>query len=165
MKRDIRLPTLGLTALLLLSQASLSEGGGFGRRRVARVEPTTYVGNPANANAPSDMLGTFYSTPTLYVRGDFPTGKGYSPLGQYGLSNLTSYGPISAYRSVSAPVRIYSRGYNGQVVETEATSTSNPFLAEPKPVIYPNADSYYYKPRRFASPPWWQSGINWVDQN
>ena len=155
----------GLVAIVSLLTAVDVEAGGFGRRRAVAVAPTASVGNPANANAPSNMLGTFYPTPTIYVRGDFPTGRGYTPLGQYGVHNLTTYGPISAYRSVSAPVRIYSRGYNGQVVETEGTSTSNPFLETPKPVVYPNANSYYYRSRRLTSPDWSQSGINWVDQN
>ncbi len=156
---------LAFGVLLTLSIASTTEAGGFGRRRTVNVEPTAYVGNPANANAPSNMLGTFYSTPTIFVQGDFPTGRGYSPLGQYGVNNLTIYGPISAYRSVAAPVRVYSRGYSGEVVESEGTSSSNPFLDRPQPVMYPTANSYYYKPRRATTPPWWQSGINWVDQN
>jgi len=153
-----------LVMIILLSLSLTTHAGGFARRRLGAVVPTG-SGNPANANAPSDMLGTFYSTPTIFVRGDFPTGHGYSPLGFYGTNTLTSYGPISAYRSVTAPVRIYSRGYDGRVIEGEGTTTSNPYLPEPQPVLYPTANSNYYKPRRATAPPWWQSGINWVDQN
>ena len=159
-----RLSTFAVCTVFALTTA---EARNPRRRVVTPLTPTAYTApiNPANANAPSDMLGTFYSTPTLFVRGDGPTGSGYSPLGQYGTSNLNTYGPISSYRSVSAPVRIYSRGYDGVVTETEGVTTSNPYLPRPQPVNYPNANSNYFKPRRLTSPPWWQSGINWVDQN
>ncbi len=155
-----------VTAISLLFGTNTVEARNPPRRRVyTPVTETVVYGNPANANAPSNMLGTFYSTPMIMVRGDSPTGSGYSPLGQYGVNNLLIYGPISPYRSVTAPVRTYSRGYDGSVVEQEGTTTSNPFLPERQPVTYPNANSNYYKPRRMTSPPWWQSGINWVDQN
>ena len=156
--------SFSLMSLFVLGSAMHADAGGYWKRRGVVTTSTTSI-NPANANAPSAMLGTFYPTPVVYVRGDNPTGKGYTPLGMYSSANLSVYGPTSMFRSVSAPVRIYSRGYDGSVTETEGTTTSNPFLPEPQPVNYPSANSNYYKPRRLTSPPWWQSGINWVDQN
>ncbi len=157
---------LVLAALACVSWGgSARSGGGLFRRRAVTIIPTATVGNPANANAPSPMLGTFYSTPYVIIGGAGPTGGGYSPLGQYGPSNLTLYGPMSIYRSVTAPVTVYSRGYDGRVYESQGHSFSTPFLPRSSPVIYPTANSNYYRPRGTSAPPWWTTGNGWIDQN
>ena len=76
----------------------------------------------------SPTLGTFAPTPYLMVRGNWPAGGGYSPLDTYGDMTLPLYGPLSSLRTTSAPVTIYSRGYNGALEATPATSFSNPNL-------------------------------------
>jgi len=111
------------------------------------------------------MLGSMWGTPTVQIAGDFPTGFGYSPLGQYGVGNLNLYGPTSIYRSMSAPVRIYSRGYDGSVHETEGTSFSTPNYPPGSPVIYPTTPASYYRPRRLATDPIFTNVQMWIDQN
>ncbi len=158
----------GLFAACLIGCVRIADADGPFRRRVG-IRPTTAIvqADPIgrNANAPTPMLGTFYGTPAVIVRGDQPTGGGYSPLGMYGPNNMTIYGPTSIFRATSAPVRVYSRGYDGRVVETEGTSFSTPYRPEASPVIYPTPNSYYYRPRRPNLPPEYPSPINWIDQN
>ena len=98
------------------------------------------------------------------VRGNWPTGGGYSPLEVYGDQTLSLYGPLSPLRSVSAPVRTYTRGYDGRISPGEGTSFSNPNLPRLSPVIYPTPASYYYGPRVNRTPPWWSTGTEWIDQ-
>jgi hypothetical protein len=116
------------------------------------------------ANPVTSTLGTFEPTPYLMVRGNWPTGGGYSPLEVYGDQTMALYGPLSPLRAVSAPVRIYARGYDGRIYPSEGTSFSNPNLPRLSPVIYPTPASYYYGPRVNRTPPWWSSGTNWIDQ-
>lgn len=112
----------------------------------------------------SSTLGTFEPTPYLMVRGNWPTGGGYTPLETYGEQTLSLYGPLSPLRSIAAPVRTYTRGYDGGIQVGEATSFSNPNLPRLSPVIYPTPASYYYGPRVNRTPPWWSTGTGWVDQ-
>ena len=67
----------------------------------------------------SSTLGTFEPTPFMMVRGDWPTGGGYSPLDLYGDQSMTLYGPMSPLRSTSAPVTTYTRGYDGRIYAGE----------------------------------------------
>lgn len=159
--------TLSLAALAVAAGVTPAGAGGPFRRRPARaVVPTAAVAeNPANANAPSPMLGSFYPNRYVIVGGDRPTGGGYSPLGMYGTTTMTLYGPTSIYRTVTAPVSVYSRGYDGRVTELRGHSFSSPFLPESNPVVYPTANADYYRPRGTSSPPWWTTGYLWIDQN
>lgn len=162
------LSLLTLVGACLLTSGSETDAGSPPRRRPlapTAVRAEVPAGFDRNANAPTSMLGTFYPTPYIIVRGDGPTGAGYSPLGQYGLGTTTLYGPISAYRATSAPVRVYSRGYDGRVIEREGTSFSTPYRPEASPVIYPTPNSYYYRPRRPNPSADTPSPINWLDQN
>ena len=109
-------------------------------------------------------LGTFAPTPYLTVRGNWPAGGGYSPLDIYGDMTLPLYGPLSSLRATSAPVTIYSRGYNGAPRATPATSFSNPNLPALSPVVYPRQSNNYYAPRIDRSPPSWANAMNWIDQ-
>ncbi len=99
------------------------------------------------------------------VRGNAPIGGGYSPLEIYGDQTLTLYGPLSAFRSSTAPVLTYVRGYNGQTYVAEASSFSNPNLPVLSPVRYPTVGNYYYGPRVIRTMPWGTNAINWIDQN
>jgi hypothetical protein len=110
-------------------------------------------------------LGTFEPTPYLMVGGANPIGGGYSPLGTYGDTSMSLNGPVSAYRSVSAPVVTYNRGYDGVVRAVPGVSTSTPNQPILSPFVYPTRRSNYYAPRGSRTPPWWTSGINWIDQN
>src|SRR5580693_1558854 len=92
---------LGVIGLLIFG-ASCAEAGGWARRRAARVTPTpTPAPVPVRTSyEPSlyPMLGTFYPTPYLMVRGNWPAGGGYSPLGIYGDASMAVYGPLSPFR-------------------------------------------------------------------
>lgn len=156
-------PALVAFATILVTPPPVEAGGPF-RRRVETARPTTVVVRPDNVNASTPMLGTFYATPYMNVRGNNPTGGGYSPMGQYGVSNFAIYGPLSAYRSTSAPVAVYSRGYDGSLILTEGTAFSSPNLPEASPVVYPTPTSYRDRPRTSA-PRSLPSAINWIDQN
>ena len=130
------------------------------------VAPAGYVPTAyAQTARPPGMLGTFYPAPMLMVRGNGPVGGGYSPLGEYGPNTLSLDGPLSPFRSVNAPVVSYGRGYDGSVVPIVGTSFSTPNLPRLSPVVYPTRANNYFGFRRTGTPPQWESGINWIDQN
>lgn len=108
-------------------------------------------------------LGTFAPTPYIMAGGAAPTSFGYSPLGRYGDASMAVNGPFSPMRSISAPVRVYNRGYDGVLREETATSFSNPNLPVLSPFVYPTQSNYYYGPRVNRTPPWWDHGANWID--
>jgi hypothetical protein len=114
---------------------------------------------------PAGPLGTFFPTPNVIIRGDGTAGGGYSPLDTSGDSTLSLYGPLSAFRSISAPVRTYTRGYDGRTIATVGTSFSSPNQPLLSPVVYPTQANDYFRPRVMRTPPWWQNGMNWIDQN
>lgn len=120
-----------------------------------------FQASPARGQEPS--LGTFAPTPYIMVGGAAPTSFGYSPLGRYGDASMALNGPFSPMRSISAPVRVYSRGYDGVLHEETATSFSNPNLPTLSPFVYPTQSNYYYAPRVNRTPPWWDRGANWID--
>jgi hypothetical protein len=134
----------------------------FDLPRVQRSAPATQT---TCVSPVASTLGTFQPTPIVIVRGNWPTGGGYTPLQFYGDQTMMIYGPISPFRSVAAPVVTYSRGYDGRVYALPATSFSTPNRPELTPVIYPTSANYYYAPRVNRTPPQWTSGINWIDQN
>src|SRR4051794_29356274 len=118
---------------LLGGYVSRTEAGGLFRRRTPEAAPTAYSPLPARPAG----LGSFTETPYLVVRGNGPTGGGYSPLNQYGDTAMDIYGPISSYRATSAPVLAYTRGYDGRAAIVEGTSFSYPFQPALSPVVYP----------------------------
>jgi hypothetical protein len=123
------------------------------------------VSTRAAGIAPSPMLGNFYPEPYLNVRGNFEAGGGYSPLGIYGDSTAVLYGPLSAFRTSSAPVLYYERGYDGSYRPGVGTGFSTPNFPSGSPVIYPSRANVFGAPRRVSTPPQWDSGINWIDLN
>ena len=135
-----------------------------GRVVVDRARPV-YAPAPRLAAYPPGTLGTFYPTPYLTVGGNYPAGNaGYTPLGMFGSDTLPLYGPMSSLRATTAPVATYSRGYDGTVRVHEGVATSYPNLPLLSPVIYPTQANHYYAPRTLRTP-WWDSAINWIDQN
>ena len=146
-----------------------SEAGGLFGRRNRGVAPTTIVRTQATAPAPASAggsLGNFFETPYLTNRGNYPAGGGYSPFEQYGDTNLSLYGPMSSFRSIAAPVQIYSRGYDGRTRMIDGTSTSTPNLPSLSPITYPTrANTSLYGRRPQSTPPQWDDATNWIDQN
>ncbi len=120
---------------------------------------------PVYPRNPNSTLGTFGPTPYIMVGGDYPTGRGYSPLDIYGDQTLAIYGPMSPLRGATAPVRGYARGYDGRLTVIETNSFSNPNLPSISPIVYPTEANYYYGPRVSRVPRWGSSAINWIDQN
>lgn len=139
-------PVLGL---LVLGVAATS----------ASAQSLRWVEEPLDA----PQLGTFHSTPYIMVGGAAPTSFGYSPLGRYGDASMALNGPFSPMRSISAPVTVYSRGYDGVLHERTATSFSTPNLPVLSPYVYPTQSNYYYAPRVNRTPPWWDRDVNWID--
>jgi hypothetical protein len=170
-KRAHRLAGLVAGCLLaqnLLGPAQAQAGGRFfGRRQAVVVAPArTVVARPVTAVPRDPVLGTFYPTPYMTVRGNMPTGGGYSPLGIGGEdASLDVYGPLSSLRSVAAPIVTYNRGYNGAITASEGTTFTTPFLPSASPAIYPTRGQNFYGFRTQPTPPQWDSPINWIDQN
>lgn len=167
---------IGLCAGLLAAGSTprAEAGKWFQRRQQPVVAAPAPAPAPVVAPAPAAYvaarpepapLGTFVPTPYIMVRGNFPAGGGYSPIGLYGDTTLALYGPLSALRATTAPVVTYTRGYDGRVVPVEGTATSYPNLPELSPVIYPTKATNYWGFRESTTPPWWTSGTNWIDQN
>jgi len=160
---------LGVIGVLVLG-ANWADGAGWGRRRAAVVTATTATA-PAPVRTsyePSQypMLGTFYPSPYLMVRGNWPAGGGYSPLGIYGDASMAVYGPLSPLRTYTAPVATYERGYDGRLILQEGTPFSTPNRPEVTPVVYPTQANYFYRIRgESGEPPWWTNGTDWIDQN
>lgn len=165
--------TVGMKILLgavgLLMWGAGGAEGGWPYRRSAVVVPTAAAApSPMPGGyepASSPMLGTFYPSPYLFVRGNWPAGGGYSPLGVYGDQSMTVYGPLSPFRGYTAPVATYSRGYDGRPVILHGTSFSTPNEPDLTPVVYPTQGNYFYRIRETGDPPWWGSAMNWIDQN
>ncbi len=124
----------------------------------------TVLSSPLRPPPPSS-LGTFFPTRNAIIRGDGTAGGGYSPLDTSGDSTLSLYGPLSSYRSISAPVRTYTRGYDGRTVVSTGTSFSSPNQPLISPVVYPTQANPYFGPRVIRTPPAIQNGMNWIDQN
>lgn len=144
----------------------LEPGAEAGAHRRVRAQSSYVPTSQVAGNAPTPMLGSFYGTPYMTVRGNFPAGSGYSPLGQYGDNTLSLYGPLSPLRSTAAPVLVYGRGYDGRPTVRNGTTFSTPNLPEISPVVYPTRmNSAYWGFRRSGSPPEWDNGANWLDQN
>jgi hypothetical protein len=161
MAASLRAGSLGLVGLLALSTTQ-AEAGGLFRKRDRTAVPTVRQVTPAISPAP---LGTFTPTPYIWIRGDYPTGSGYSAMGYNGDYSLDVYGPLSVYRATTAPVQIYTRGYDGQTKVIEGTSFSTPNAPAASPVIYPTPGSYYYGFRDNPRVPARASATNWIDQN
>ena len=157
---------LGFTGLALF--LAIDVQAGWPRTRRTRVV-TSSAPIPAKrvvaGVAPSPMLGQFYPEPYLNVRGNFESGGGYSPLGTYGDSTAVLYGPLSAFRSSSAPVLVYQRGYDGSFQPSVGTGFSTPNFPASSSVVYPSRANVVGAPRRVTTPPQWDSGINWIDLN
>src|SRR5829696_5690420 len=90
----------GLALLGLVAWGSTrAEAGGLFRRRERAAVPTVRMVPTAAAPTAAPFpttLGTFYPTPYMTVRGNFPTGGGYSPNDQFGDTSMDIYGPLSS---------------------------------------------------------------------
>jgi len=158
--------TLRAIALgLVLGLAAEATAGWPRARRGRTVVVTTSRTTQVAGLAPSPMLGTFYPDPYVNIRGNFEAGGGYSPLGTFGDTSATLYGPLSAFRSTAAPVQVYERGYDGSFRQNIATGFSSPNFPPASPVVYPTRANSVNSSQRRTTPPQWDSGINWIDLN
>ena len=160
-----RVRWLGATALALSLGLAAESQAGWPRARRSRTVVATTSARPAGLAA-SPMLGTFHPDPSpINVRGNFAAGGGYSPLGTFGETSATLYGPLSAFRATSAPVLVYERGYDGSYRPGLSTGFSTPNFPASSPVVYPTRANNRNGSRRTTTPPQWDSGINWIDLN
>jgi hypothetical protein len=159
-----RTPALLLVlGCLATAAAPATAGGPHARARRARVlVPTTAVA-PAPA-APMQSSG-FFPTPMALIRGSGNAGGGFTPLGQYGPYSMSYFGPFSAFRATTAPVVVYSRGYDGVYRPTVARTFSTPNLPAASPVVYPTQSTHVDGPRRPIFFPPNDAAVNWLDQN
>lgn len=146
---------LALVCLTVLPLTSNAQSPQFAPRRVIVAPP------PASGVG---MMGSFYPDRYLYYGGDVNPNSGYFPLGMYGGNTMSLDGPLSNYRSTSAPVLTYTRGYDGAYRPSMATSFSYPNLPVLSPVVYPTRSNFFYGPRQ-SKLPQWQRATNWIDQN
>jgi hypothetical protein len=158
------IPTLRTSAVMILVVAGLaasSEAGDhFFRRKVRTVRETATTFNSENQLAPTNMLGSFRSTPMITV--------GANPLiaGGFGRENsLAVYGPLSAFRAYAAPVTTVVRGYDGVLTEVEGTAFSYPNLPALSPIVYPTRANNYTALPFQHTPPQLDRGTNWIDLN
>jgi hypothetical protein len=153
-----------LLGLVFLMPPSAEAGGRWGRRRPAPlvVRPTAarVVAQPAEK-----MLGSFYPDPMISIGGNGYVGAGYSPLDMYGPNTLSLDGPLSPFRSTSAPVLTYERGYDGLLRPRTRTSFSYPNRPDIGPIVYPTRANYFWGFRESGTPPQWDRAVNWIDQN
>lgn len=158
---------LGLLAILSWGGPRAEAGWPMRRRAPAAVPRAAAAPTPTSHEQPSPypMLGTFYPSPFIMVRGNAPAGGGYSPLGLYGDASMAVYGPLSPFRGYTAPVATYARGYDGRPVVLQGTSFSTPNRPDLTPVVYPTQGNAFYRIRGSGDPPWWGSGMDWIDQN
>ena len=150
-----------LVALVLLVPCDGRAGERRHRARAVVAVPTAKVRN----YDPDRSLGTFGPTPYLFVRGNGVAGGGYSPGDSFGDVAMDIYGPLSAFRSISAPVVVYTRGYNGVMTPSIGTSFSNPNRPALSPVVYPTQANNYYGFPVSGTPPWWAKGGSFIDEN
>jgi hypothetical protein len=160
----LRAAVAPIVVVSVLASAGSVEAGGFFKKHSRAVVPTATTARiPDNAGYP--MLGTFYPEPYMMVRGNGVAGNGYSPLDQFGPNTLALDGPLSPLRATAAPVLTYTRGYDGAVRPLVGTSFSYPNFPRFGPVVYPTRANVSPGFRTTSTPPWWNSAINWIDQN
>jgi hypothetical protein len=158
--------------VVLLTAPAAEAGGPFRRYRrpAVVVQPTARaVAMPTSgrlvAQPPERMLGSFYPDPMISIAGNGVIGSGYSPMGMYGPNTLSLDGPLSPFRSTTAPVLTYERGYDGMVRPQTRTSFSYPNRPEVGPIVYPTRANYFWGFRESGTPPQWDRALNWIDQN
>ena len=136
----------------------------FGGRAAVSLPARPYH-PPGVERPPGRLLGTFYPEATVNIMGSDSQRGGYAPLDMYGLSTMSFVGPLSAYRTKSAPIVTYSRGYDGIVRPSIGISLSYPNFPAASPVVYPTRANNYFGFRTTDVPPWWTSSTNWIDQD
>jgi hypothetical protein len=148
----------------LAGACTAAAGERHGRRArrpvIVRPVPTVSRVDPVYGS----HLGTFYPTPAVGIVGNYPSGVGYSPMGIYGEHAMSLNGPFSSFRTTTAPVLTYTRGYDGVVRPGESVSTSTPILPLLSPLAYPTRANDYYAPR-LRDHPEQDSAINWIDHD
>ena len=98
------------------------------------------------------------------MQGNYPAGGGYSPLGIYGDRACRCIGPLSSFRTTTAPVLTYVRGYDGVVRPAEAITTPIPTCRYLAPVAYPTSCESLLC-ARVRDNPAEESAIDWLDHN
>jgi len=134
------------------------------RPKQRRVVETRFA--PRVAIQGTEFLGTFEPTPYVIVRWNDQDGGGFAPYQNFGDSRMVMYGPMSVFRSTTAPVTAYVRGYDGVLQAVPGISFSNPNLPRLSPVVYPTRSTTYFR-SRFGDDPVMlpKDSWRWIDQN
>ncbi len=161
--------TTSLVALVVCGSSlpsAMAGGPLFRRRGPVVVETVSIAPRPRDQVAPTGMLGTFAPTPIVTVRGNGVVGGGYSSLDMYGFGNsLNVFGPLSAFRQISAPVNTVVRGYDGVPTVVQGTGFSNPLQPRLSPIVYPTRASNYSALPYQRTNPQTDKALMWIDQN
>lgn len=139
---------------------SAEAGDRLFRRKARPVREMATTIRPEDQVAPTNMLGSFRSTPYVLV-GRYPIMGG--GLGRE--NSLLVYGPTSYFRSYAAPVETVVRGYDGVPTIVEGTAFSYPNMPSLSPVVYPTRASNYSALKFQTTPPQRDRGTMWIDHN
>jgi hypothetical protein len=159
MNLSLRLP-MGLALVVAGLVSSAEAGDHFFRRKARPVRETVTTVRPEDRVEPTPMLGSFRSTPTIFVGPNPMIASGYGRENSLGV-----YGPLSAFRAYAAPVQTVVRGYDGIPTVVEGTAFSYPNMPTLSPVVYPTRASNYSALRYQTTPPQLDRGTNWIDHN
>jgi hypothetical protein len=86
-------------------------------------------------------------------------------MGMDGDTTLSLYGPFSPFRAIAAPVLLQPTSFGGSPYQAVGTGFSTPFLPPASPIVYPTRANVSTGFGYQRTPPWWDSGFGWVDQN
>ena len=154
--------------LLVVLESASGQGFRLGRITRRRDAQGSAVTQRCQTVLPrtSSTLGTFYPTPVITVQAIYPIGGGYSPLGISGDQELALYGPFSPFRTTTAPVLTYVRGYDGQIRVDGSTRVSDAQSSRLCRRSLSDRGQQLLTVQGSAERlPSWSSAINWIDQN
>jgi hypothetical protein len=101
----------------------------------------------------------------MVVRGNGVAGGGYSPFGMTGDATMSLYGPMSPSRAYTSPVVLQPTSYGPASPDAVGISFSTPYLPRATSVVYPTRGNVANGFREQRTPPWWDSGYGWIDQD
>lgn len=109
------------------------------------------------------IQNNFFPTPMVILQGNLDTGPGYSPLGLYGDTTMSDYGPFSVYRAQTTNLVVRTRGYDGLYRTSFGVTETYPNFTLPGMISAPNRRSDFFKPRGPAGTRVPGDAINWLD--
>ncbi|CAN5815132.1 hypothetical protein BH23PLA1_BH23PLA1_00820 [soil metagenome] len=134
--RRQHLSLMWLPGLFALSFATTPARSGEPIHHRQHHHPARVVVGPGAYPIPTagyrpQALGTFRSSPTLYVSSGYSSGGAYTPAGLFpDAASMAVYGPTSILRPAPTDVIFYGRGYDGRLYPTASgTAMTYPGLS------------------------------------